>query len=444
MKVAVVGSGIAGLAVAHTLHGHAEITLLEADEHFGGHSRTVDITLATPQIWRERGARPATSFHVDTGFAVFNERSNPNLMNLFNELGVATAQAQPSMSVQLPGALNGGKLEWSSAGPGAVFAQSANTLNWRFVRMLGELPRFNALAARLTRRGQDDELMQPLGDFLRQQRFSDEFRDWCLLPLVACIWSCPVEQASAFPLATLVRFSQRHGLLRFGQRSPWRSVLGGARNYVDRITASIADRRLNTPVRLIERDAAGVRVLTDGAAERFDKLVLATHPDQALALLREPSAGERATLGAIRFQPHRAVLHTDATVLPDSRRAWAAWNYEDEGAQGIDQPPARAAVHCLLNRLQPLPVTQPVLLSLDPLREIAPEQVLAEWDDAHAVFDLAAVRAQAGMAALQGRQHSYFCGAWMGDGSHEDGLRAGLAVARVLLIEAARQGAGPT
>ncbi|MGH6625937.1 MAG: NAD(P)/FAD-dependent oxidoreductase [Burkholderiaceae bacterium] len=440
MKVAIVGSGIAGLAVAHTLHGLAEITLLEAGDHFGGHSHTVDITLATPQERPDRGAKPPTSFGVDTGFAVFNEHSYPNLVNLLTELGVATAPSQMSFSVQLPGALNGHKLEWSSSSPSAVFAHHTNLLNWRFLRMLGELARFKALASGLARRAQDAELMQPLAHFLRQHRFSDEFRDWCLLPLVGCIWSCPTEQALEFPLATVIRFIQRHGLLQLGRRPPWRTVVGGARHYVDRITARIADRRLNTPVRLIERDAAGVRVLTDGAAERFDKLVLATHADQSLALLREPSASERATLGAIRFQPNRAVLHTDATVLPDSRRAWAAWNYER--AQGADRASARVGLHCLLNRLQPLPAAQPVLLSLSPLREIAPEQVLAEWDYAHPVFDLAAVRAQADMTSLQGRQHSYFCGAWMGDGSHEDGLKAGLAVARELLIEAARHEAG--
>lgn len=427
MKVAIVGSGISGLAVAHTLRGHAELTLFEAGDYFGGHTHTVDVALP--------GAAP---FGVDTGFLVFNERTYPNLINLLAELGVATAPSDMSFSVQVPGAHPAGALEWSGTSLATVFAQRGNLVNPRFWRMLADLLRFNALATRIARDGDGDgaALMRPLGEFLRQHRFSDEFRDWYFLPMLGCIWSCPTDQMLQFPVATMVRFCHNHGLLQVRNRPQWWTVQGGARNYVDTIVAHVADRRLRTPVLRIERDAAGVRVITEGRAERFDKVVLATHSDQALALLGQPTPQEQATLGAIRYQPNRAVLHTDTSVLPTRRAAWAAWNYER--AQRTDTESARVCLHYLINRLQPLPVTQPVVVSLNPLRDIAPAQVLGEFEYAHPVFDLAAIRAQSGVPALQGVQHTFFAGAWMGYGFHEDGLKAGLGVARQLLIEAQR------
>ena len=279
--------------------------------------------------------------------------------------------------------------------------------------------------------------MQPLGEFLRAHRFGDAFRDWYFLPMLGCIWSCPTDQMLQFPVATMIRFCHNHGLIQVSNRPQWWTVTGGARHYVDKITAKIGDKRLNSPVRLIERDAEGVRVLTDHQAERFDKLVLATHSDQALALLRDPSPEERRTLGAIRYHPNRAVLHTDTSVLPAQQRTWSAWNYER--VQSGHRESAQVCLHYLLNRLQPLPFAQPVLVSLNPVSEIDRKQVMGEFDYAHPVFDLAAIRAQADVPALQGRQHTYYCGAWMGYGFHEDGLKAGLGVARLLLVESARQ-----
>ncbi|MGE0333276.1 MAG: NAD(P)/FAD-dependent oxidoreductase [Ramlibacter sp.] len=424
MKVAIVGSGISGLAVAHTLRGRADITLFEAGNYFGGHTHTVDVTLPTP-------AGPVTH-GVDTGFLVFNERTYPNLINLFAELGVATAKSDMSFSVQVPGARNGGPLEWSGSTLSTVFAQRGNLLNWRFLRMLRDLLRFNTLATRIAEAGQEAELVQPLRDFLCANNFSAEFRDWYFLPMLGCIWSCPTDQMLEFPVSTMIRFCHNHGLIQVSNRPQWWTVAGGARHYVDKIVAGIADRRLNTPVHQIDRDADGVRVITQGRAERFDKVVLATHSDQALALLQQPSLAEREVLGAIRYQPNRAVLHTDTSVLPQARAAWAAWNYER--AQGNASP--RVCLHYLLNMLQPLPWQQPVVVSLNPVREINPKHVLGEFDYAHPVFDVAAIRAQAALAPLQGQQHTYFCGAWTGYGFHEDGLKSGLGVARQLLIDA--------
>ncbi len=231
----------------------------------------------------------------------------------------------------------------------------------------------------------------------------------------------------------MVRFCHNHGLLQVSDRPQWHTVVGGARHYVDPIVARLADKRLNTPVRRIERDAAGVRIVTDQAAERFDRVVLATHSDQALALLAAPTAQERAVLGAIRYQPNRAVLHTDASVLPTRRAAWAAWNYERAPTQGGES--ARVCLHYWLNRLQPLPFAQPVVVSLNPVQAIAPQHILGEYDYDHPVFDQAAIRAQSQVPQLQGVQHSWFCGAWTGYGFHEDGLKSGLAVAEALLAE---------
>jgi predicted NAD/FAD-binding protein len=276
-------------------------------------------------------------------------------------------------------------------------------------------------------------MMQPLGDFLKARKFSSEFRDWYFLPMMGCIWSCPTDQMLAFPVATMIRFCYNHGLIQVANRPQWWTVTGGARNYVEKIIAGIPDKRLNTPVELIERDEQGVRIVTDGHAERFDKVVLAAHSDQSLALLRDATAAEEQVLGAIRYQPNRAVLHTDTSVLPQKKLAWAAWNYER--AQHTDRESAQVCLHYLLNMLQPLPFTQPVVVSLNPVREIERNHIMGEFDYAHPVFDLAAIRAQADLPQLQGKQNTYFCGAWTGYGFHEDGLKSGLQVARQLLLD---------
>ena len=423
MKLAIVGSGISGLAVAHTLKDHADITVFEAGDYFGGHTHTVDITLPTPQ-------GPVTH-GVDTGFLVFNERTYPNLINLFAELNVETAPSDMSFSVKVPGALNGKTLEWSGTDLNSVFAQRGNLVNPRFWRMLADVMRFNALCTRIAKEQREKELQQPLSDFLRKHKFSEPFRDWYFLPMLGCIWSCPTDQMLQFPVATMIRFCHNHGLIQVTNRPQWFSVVGGARNYVDKILAGVHDKRLNTPVRLIERDAQGVRIITDGHAERFDQVVIATHTDQALGMLRQASGEERSLLGAIRYQDNRAVLHTDASVLPANPKTWAAWNYER--AASSERESSRVCLHYLLNRLQRIPFTQPVVVSLNPLHDIDPATIVGEYDYAHPVFDLAAIEAQKRLPLLQGQQHTWYAGAWTGYGFHEDGLKSGLQVGRALL-----------
>jgi predicted NAD/FAD-binding protein len=432
-KVAIVGSGISGLAAAHALRGKADITLLEAGDYFGGHTHTVDVTLPTPQ--------GAVTHGVDTGFLVLNERTYPHLIALLADLGVTTARSDMSFSVQAQDFANGQPMEWSGTSLSTVFAQRANFGNPRFWGMLRDLMRFNALTTRIAQNGTEAQLTQPLGEFLRAQGFGTAFCEWYFLPMMACIWSCPTAQMLQFPVSTMVRFCHNHGLLQITNRPQWWTVQGGARHYVEKITAGIADKRLNTPVHRIEyvqeapKGNSSVRIHTDAGVERFDKVIIATHSDQALSILATPTAQERETLGAIQYQSNKAVLHTDASVLPSRQSAWAAWNYERATAPG--QEDSRVCLHYLLNRLQPLPWEQPVVVSLNPVRPIAADKIIGAYDYAHPVFDLAAVAAQAKMPALQGTNGRYFAGAWMGYGFHEDGLKAGLAAAAQVLADVA-------
>jgi predicted NAD/FAD-binding protein len=436
-RVAIVGSGIAGLAAAHRLRAQAQITLFEAGPYFGGHTHTVDVSLPTASGVQTHG--------VDTGFLVFNERTYPNLIALFAELGVTSARSDMSFSVQAPATVTRPAMEWSGSSLNTVFAQRSNLLRAGFWRMLADVLRFNRLCTDLARQleqGQDDRaLMQPLSHFLRQHGFNDEFRDGYFLPMIGCIWSCPTDQMLEFPVATMVRFCHNHGLLQITDRPQWWTVAGGARNYVHKITASIEDKRLNSPVLLIEREPQGVKISSrrqgQVVSETFDKVIVAAHTDQSLALLSQPSAQELAVLGAIAYQDNRAVLHTDVSVLPRRRLAWAAWNYER--AAQADRESSRVCLHYLLNKLQPLPFAQPVVVSLNPVRPIDPALVLGEYDYAHPVFDARAIAAQRQLASLQGQQHSYFCGAWAGYGFHEDGLKSGLQAAEQLLADWAVQ-----
>ena len=421
-RVAIVGSGIAGLAAAHSLKGLASVTLFEAGSYFGGHTHTVDVTLP--------GASGLVTHGVDTGFLVFNERTYPNLIALLEELEVETAKSDMSFSVKVPDAMHGKGLEWSGSSLNSVFAQRSNLVNPKFLRMLGDIVRFNRITTALATSGAEAAMMQPLGDFLITEKFSAEFRDWYFLPMMGCIWSCPTDQMLQFPVATMIRFCHNHGLIQITDRPQWWTVRGGARHYVEKIIAGIADKRLNSPVASIARHAQGVTLTSPAGQEHFDQVIVATHSDQALALLQAPTAAEQAVLGAIAYQPNRAVLHTDTSVLPTRKLAWAAWNYERREGEG--QKPFSVCLHYLLNMLQPLPFTQSVVVSLNPVKDIARHHIMGEFDYTHPVFDLAAIRAQRELPALQGQQRTYFCGAWAGYGFHEDGLKSGLNAAQLL------------
>jgi uncharacterized protein len=418
-RVAVIGSGISGLAAAHGLAATHRVTLYEAGDYFGGHTHTVDVTL------------DGVTHGVDTGFLVFNERTYPNLIKLFEQIGVERAKSDMSFSVQVPA----DDFEWSGSTLNSVFAQRSNLLRPGFWRMLSDLLRFNRLTTAIAQGGDEAQLDMTIKRFLDQERFGAEFRNGYLLPMIACIWSCPTSQMLQFPIATLVRFCHNHGLLQVQDRPQWWTVRGGAREYVTRLLRSVPDARLRTPVTAVRRGLPGphgrIAVDTVAGTERFDSVVLACHSDQALALLADATADERRVLGAIRYHRNRAVLHTDTQLLPRRRLAWAAWNYERAGRPDDEQ--AGVCLHYWINQLQPLPFRQDVIVSLNPLRPPRPQTVIGEYDYEHPVFDLAAIQAQKQLPAIQGREGTWFCGAWTRYGFHEDGLMSGQAVVRGLL-----------
>jgi predicted NAD/FAD-binding protein len=423
-RVAVIGSGIAGLSAAHHLNQHVDLSLFEAGSYFGGHTHTVDVALPTAQGTVTHG--------VDTGFLVYNQRTYPGLIGLFESLNIRTAASDMSFSVQARWDDTGKVLEWNGANLNSVFAQRSNLLRPRFWGLLSDIMRFNQLATDLAKSAEADALAQPLQQFLDEHRFGTAFRQGYLLPMLGCIWSCPTTQMLQFPVATMVRFCDNHGLLQVNNRPPWFTVAGGAKHYVQAITEPIIDKRLNTPVLGIARDEQGVQVRTAQGVEHFDHVVLATHADQSLALLERPSNDEQALLGAIRFQANRAVLHTDTRVMPKRRLAWAAWNYQ---RTQDDSENARVCLHYWLNRLQPLPFKQDVIVSLNPTSAIDPTTILGSYDYDHPVFDLPAIAAQSKLPRLQGQHRTWYAGAWMRYGFHEDGYQAGLAVAKGLLAQ---------
>lgn len=416
-NIAVVGSGISGLAAAHALSARHRVTLFEAGAYFGGHTNTVDVTL------------DGVTHGVDTGFLVFNERTYPNLIRLFGELGVERARSDMSFSVQVPQ----DDFEWSGSSLNTVFAQRSNLLRPSFWGLLSDLLRFNRVTTEIARAGDEERLRMPIGTFLERERFGAAFRDGYLLPMIACIWSCPTSQMLEFPISTLIRFCHNHGLLQVNDRPQWWTVRGGARHYVVRLLESIADARLRSPVRSVRRldDGAGrIAVETDAGTERFDEVVMACHSDQSLRLLADATPAERAVLGAIGYHRNRAVLHTDTSLMPRRRLAWAAWNYER--AVHHDAERSGVCLHYWINKLQPLPFATDVIVSLNPVRAPRPETVLGEYDYEHPVFDLAAIDAQRRLPTLQGERGTWFCGAWTRFGFHEDGLLSALTVVRAM------------
>ena len=416
MKVAIVGSGISGLGCAHALlaerrHG-MQVTLFEAAARLGGHTNTVDVRL------------DGIEHPVDTGFLVFNERTYPSLIRMFADLGVPTAKSEMSFAVSVPTA-RGRRLEWAGTDLDSVFAQRRNLASPPFLAMLTEILRFNRQATRIAQ-GQEEAAEQTLGEFLDRHRYGENFRRWYLLPMAAAIWSCPMQTMLAYPLATFLRFCDNHGLLQVSDRPQWFTVAGGARQYVNKIAARLDDIRLAAPVLEVTRnDAAGkVNVRTARGVESFDQVVLACHSDQSAALLADADDAERRLLADARYQPNRALLHTDERLMPASRKVWSSWNYMSSGGAEPD-----VSVTYLLNKLQPLPFRSPVFVSLNPLLEPEPAKVVAEFAYSHPIFDARTVAAQKRLPQVQGRRRVWLAGAWTGYGFHEDGLNSGLAVA---------------
>jgi uncharacterized protein len=416
VRVAIVGSGIAGLGCAWLLRQQGyEVSLFEANDYLGGHTHTVDVEL------------DGIVAPVDTGFLVYNDRTYPKLIALFDELGIASAPSTMSFSVRDDKA----GLEWAGTNFGSLFAQATSALRPDFWRMLSDLLRFNRETTAMHLEDRTYEVS--VGEFLDASRYSRPFREWYLVPMAAAIWSVPERDVLDFPLPTFIRFCHHHGLLKISGRPQWRTVAGGARTYVDKIAASLSDVRLSTPVRRIRRRRDCVEVCSESLrGERFDQVVLACHSEQALAILADPSREESHLLGSIRCQSNRVLLHTDTRLMPRHRRAWAAWNYLAPQDISSGKP---VAVSYWLNRLQPLPFRTPLMVTLNPPFEPQPETLIAEFEYAHPMVKGVSETAQQRLAHLQGEQRTWYAGAWMGHGFHEDGLASAHIVADGIALQ---------
>ncbi|CAH0231071.1 FAD-dependent oxidoreductase [Pseudomonas mediterranea] len=408
MRIAIIGSGIAGLTCAYLLSRKHEVTVFEADEWIGGHTHTVDVD------WR--GEQHA----IDTGFIVFNDWTYPNFIRLLDQLKVASRPTEMSFSVHDPQT----GLEYNGHDLNTLFAQRRNLVSPGFWGMLRDILRFNrqALADLDDRR---IDASTTLGSYLRAQGYGHRFIEHYIVPMGSAIWSMSPADMLDFPLQFFVRFCRNHGLLSVNRRPQWRVIEGGSRSYVAPLCKPFAERiRLNCKVRRVSRDEGGVTLVSAAGPERFDTVVFACHSNQALALLEAPSPQERAVLGAIRYADNDVVLHTDSRLLPRCRRAWASWNYRLGGSRK-----APAAVTYNMNILQGIQAAETFCVSLNQTALVDPTKIIARFQYAHPQYSLAASTAQADQAQLQGQQLSYYCGAYWGNGFHEDGVVSALKVA---------------
>jgi hypothetical protein len=410
-RIAVIGSGISGLGAAWALAGDNQVTVYEAADRPGGHANTVDV------------AQGDTTRSVDTGFLVYNTVNYPNLIRLFDRLGVATEPSDMSFAVSM----DGGALEYAGSARGLI-AQRRNILRPRVWSLVRDALRFFKQAPAWLAANRLSAM--PLGEYLERGGYGRPFVEDHLVPMAAAIWSCPDQEILDFPAASILAFLENHRLLQLGERPRWRTVSGGSRHYVRAVTAAFGDRlHLGTPVRAIRRDPAGVSVTTDGGTARFDTVVLATHADQALAILGDDATPvEREVLGAFRYSANDTWLHSDPSLMPTRREVWSSWNYLGRRGRGDDGRGARVSVSYWLNRLQNLPAPD-LFVTLNPLHEPEPGLTHMRMRYDHPVFDGAAIQAQRRLGELQGRQATWFCGSYFGYGFHEDGLEAGLAVA---------------
>jgi predicted NAD/FAD-binding protein len=407
--VAVVGTGISGLSAAWLLSQSCDITVYEQAKRLGGHSNTIEVPGAGP---------------VDMGFIVYNPATYPNLTALFEHLGVPTRASDMSFAVSR----GAGALEYAGTGLNGLFAQRRNLLNPRFWAMLRDLVRFYRQANREAQAGLPDD--RSLGDYLAANRYGEAFLQDHLLPMAAAIWSTPASLMADYPAAAFLRFCRNHGLLQLTDRPAWRTVTGGSREYVRRLTAPYAERlRLGCGVRSIRRESGGVRILdTSGAEAVYDQVVIAAHADQALRLLADPSVPEQELLGALRYRANDAIMHRDARLMPRRRAVWSSWNYMSVQTG----PAAPPFVSYWMNRLQALADPAPVFVTLNTPESCAPAGVIHRESYDHPQFDTAAMAAQRRLWSIQGVQRTWYCGAYFGAGFHEDGLQAGLAVAEAL------------
>jgi hypothetical protein len=406
-RIAVIGAGISGMGAAYRLAESHQVTLFEAGPRLGGHARTV--------MAGKRGDQP-----VDTGFIVFNYANYPHLAALFAELEVPVVKSNMSFGASI----DGGRLEYALHGPDAFFAQRQNALNPRFIRMLRDIFKFNKNALRVA----EDRTLK-IGEFLSVLGTGRYFRDYYLAPLSGAIWSTPTEKIMDFPAHAMVNFFENHALLNYSGQHQWYTVEGGSISYVTRLERAMRDRgveiRLQAPVTGVRRHSLGADVKSPcGDWESFDEVVFATHSDDTLAMLSDPSPQEQAALSAIRYQPNDIVLHADTGIMPKRRKTWASWVYTEDR----HSPSDRIDLTYWMNSLQPIPMDDLHFVTLNSKREIRQELIYDQVTLRHPVYDLAALDAQADVAAFNGARRTWFCGAWMRHGFHEDGLASAMEV----------------
>jgi predicted NAD/FAD-binding protein len=411
-KIAVIGAGISGMGAAHMLAQSHHVTLIEAEHRLGGHARTI--------IAGKRGDQP-----VDTGFIVFNYANYPHLAALFAQLDVPVTKSNMSFAASL----NGGGMEYALNSLDTLFAQRKNLLNPRFLRMIRDILHFNKNALRLSQANPS----MTIAGLLQRLGTGDYFRDYYLLPFSGAIWSTPTQQIMDFPAHAMMRFFDNHALLSHTGQHQWYTVQGGSQSYVSRLEAALraqgADIRLGAPVQAVRRHPAGVEVKLDGAEwENFDEVVFATHSDDSLRMLADPTAEERAALGAIAYQPNDIVLHADPTIMPKRRKVWASWNYTEQADKSLD----RIDLTYWMNSLQPIPHDDPHFVTLNSTRPINEALIYDQVTLRHPVYEVAALAAQKQVQAFNGRNKTWFCGAWMKNGFHEDGLSSAVDVAERL------------
>ncbi len=405
-KIAVIGSGVAGLSAFWLLSKAHDVVLFEQGAYPGGHSNTVDVGDDAP-------------IAVDTGFIVYNEPAYPNLTSLFRTLGVETQPTEMTFAVST----RNGELEYAGNDIFTLFAQKKNLFSRRFWSMLLDIRRFYAEAP-----GHIEQMEGvSLGDYLDRHGYSAPFREDHLYPMAAAIWSLPARQVAEYPAKSFTRFCENHGLLKITGRPLWRTVVGGSREYVKKlIEPSIGQVRLDARVQKLTRDADGVSVEWRGGMERFEHVVIAAHADQALHMLSDPTGEEQRLLSCFKYSLNETILHGDAALMPKIRSIWSSWNYLSTG------PDAPLSVTYWMNRLQSLPASRPLFVTLNAASPPKEELIYRKFLYEHPIFDLAAIKAQRELWSLQGVRRTWFCGAYFGSGFHEDGLQAGLAVAEQL------------
>ena len=442
-RIAIIGAGISGLGCAYALRQHPEfdLTVYEAGDHIGGHSNTVDFTCEVNGESITHG--------VDTGFLVFNRKTYPRLVRLFEEIQAPVSPSEMSFSVSIDASeksASQAKIEWAGNDINSFFGQRSNLLSLSFWRMAYDILRFNRMATKLALAQieaghQYKEPDEAIAKFLDRNHFSQSFRENYFLPMIGAIWSCSVEQMLEFPIQTMVRFCHNHGLLQIQNRPQWLTVKGGSREYVKRIVKSIEQHGVNIRreavlrINTTPKDSNQVEVISPSGSAMFDQVVMACHSDQTLDLVHGINQQARDILAAIPYQKNRAILHTDTRFLPSEKRCWAAWNYTAKSGAKLSSK-QHVSVNYLINRLQPLPEklqSTQIIVSLNPSSEPEPSKIHQEIHYSHPVFDMGAIQAQKELPLIQGSSSIWYCGAWTGFGFHEDGLRSGELVAEALI-----------